>query len=211
MYLLATRAYLAYLVCLVSRYMERPTEIHLIAAKRILRYLRGIVNLGILYKMNDELVLQGWSGSDYVGDCDDRKNTTWYVFKLGSSPISWSLKKQFIVTLSSTEVEFVAASSCACQAMWLQRILHKLGETQNQGTIIICDNSSTIKLSKNPVMHGRYKHINVRFYFLRDLTKDDTIEMKHCNTEEQIRDVLTKPVKLETLNYIRARLGMCVI
>lgn len=85
MYLLATRPDLAYSVCLVARYMERPTKIHLAGAKRILRDLRRTINLGILYKMDDELVFQGWSDSDYAGDNDDRKNTVGYMFKLGSS------------------------------------------------------------------------------------------------------------------------------
>lgn len=129
MYLLATRPDLAYSVCLIDRYMDIPTKIHLTTAKRILSYLRGTENLGILYKMNDELVFQGWLDSDYVGDNEDRKITTRYVFKLGSSHISWSLKKQLIVTLSSTKVEFVAAKSNACKAMWLRSIFHKLGET----------------------------------------------------------------------------------
>ncbi|GAU23520.1 hypothetical protein TSUD_39990 [Trifolium subterraneum] len=119
MYLLATRPDLAYSACLIARYMDKPTEIHLAAAKKILRYLKGSISLGVLYKrgMNQELV--GWTDSDYAGDSDDRKITSCYVFKFGSSVISWSSKKQPIVALSTTEVEFVAAVSCACQAIWL--------------------------------------------------------------------------------------------
>lgn len=133
------------------------------------------------------------------------------MFKLGSSLISWSSKKQPIVTLSSTGVEFVATTSCACQRMWLQSILHKVGQIQSQGTIIMCDNSSTIKLSKNPLMYRRCKHIDVMFHFLRDLTIDGTIEMKYCITQEQLADVLTKPIKFESFNFIRTRIGVCVI
>jgi hypothetical protein len=89
--------------------------------------------------------------------------------------------------LSTTEAEFIAASICACQAVWLRKILEQLGHTQNSSTIVYCDNSSAIKLAKNPVMHGRSKHIDVRFHFLRELAKDGTIELVHCNTRTSCR------------------------
>ncbi|GAU13002.1 hypothetical protein TSUD_173010 [Trifolium subterraneum] len=207
MYLLATRPDLTYSVCLIARYMERPTEIHLAAAKRVMRYLKGTLDLGILYRRNEEMKLQGWSDSDYAGDLDDRKSTSGYVFMLGSSIISWSSKKQAIVTLSTTEAEFVAAASCACQSIWLRRVLEQLG--QKQGCVKIhCDNSSSIKLSKNPVMHGRCKHIDVRYHFFRDLTKENVVELIYCNTQDQVADVMTKALKLEAFCKFRNMLGI---
>lgn len=183
MYLLATRPDLAYVVCLIARYKEKPTEMHFAAAKRILRYLKGSLQYGILYKKGAmSCELEGWSDSDYAGDLDDRKSTSGYVYKFGSGAISWSSKKQAIVTLSTTEAEFVAASSCACQGIWLRKILHHLYQTQRSCTKIYCDNSSSIKLSKNLVLHGRCKHVDVRYHFLRDLTKDGTIELMHCTS-----------------------------
>jgi len=178
--------------------------------KRILRYLKGNITLGILYekeKMNYRL--EGWTDSDYAGDLDDRKSTSGYVFKLGTGALSWSSKKQPIVTLYTTEAEFVAASSCACQAIWLRRVLHHLGQTHEECTKLFCDNSSSIKLSKNPIMHGRCKHIDVRFHFLRDLTKDGVVELVHHKTEDQIADIFTKPLKLDSFCKLRAGLGIC--
>ena len=87
-----------------------------------------------------------------------------------------------MVTLSTTEAEFVAATSCACQGVWMRRVLEKLGNSQGKCTTVLCDNSSTIKLSKNLVMHKRGKHIDVKFHFLRDLTRDAVVELKHCGT-----------------------------
>jgi hypothetical protein len=208
MYLLASRPDLTFSVCLIARYMERPTELHLAAAKRVLRYLKGSFDFGILYKRNCELKLEGWSDSDYDGDLDDRKSTSGYVFMLGSSPISWSSKKQPIVTLSTTEAEYVSAASCACQAIWLRRILDHLLQTQ-KCTTIHCDNSSSIKLSKNPVMHGRCKHIDVRYHFLRDLTKEGVVELIHCSTQDQVADIMTKALKLDLFCDLRNRLGVC--
>jgi len=167
---------------------------------------------GILYKRGElNCELEGWSDSDYAGDLDDRKITSGYVYKLGSGAISWSSKKQAIVTLSTTEAEFVAASSCACQGVWLRKILHHLCQTQRSCTKIYCDNSSSIKLSKNHILHGRCKHIDVRYHFLRDLTKDGTIELVHCASENQMADILTKPLKLESFCKLRAKLEVCEI
>jgi hypothetical protein len=175
MYLLATRPDLAYYVCLVARFMDMPTEVHVAAIKRIIRYVKGTLGYGIIYKhvIDEKLELVGWSDSDYARDLDDRKSTSGYVFMLGTNAISRSSKKQPIVTLSTTEAEFVAAASCACQCIWLRSILSHLRIVQASSTVIYCDNNSSIKLFKNPIMHGMCKHIDVRFHFLRDLTKDD--------------------------------------
>lgn len=144
-----------------------------------MRYLKGTVNYGILYKKGGEEELLAFTDSDYAGDVDDRKSTSGYVFLMSSGAVSWSSRKQLIVTLSTTEAEFVAAAACACQAIWMREILKKLGHLQEDCTTVMCD-SSTIKLSKNPVMHGRSKHIDVCFHFLRDLTKDGVVELVHC-------------------------------
>ncbi|XP_061360745.1 secreted RxLR effector protein 161-like [Gastrolobium bilobum] len=126
MYLTATRPDIMYSVSLISRYMENPTEIHLLAAKRILRYLQGTRTFGIFYKKGVKSDLVGFTDSDYAGDQDDRKSTSGYVFMIGTGAISWASKKQPIFTLSSTEAKFVAATACACQAIWLRRILEEL-------------------------------------------------------------------------------------
>jgi hypothetical protein len=115
------------------------------------------------------------------------------------------------VTLSTTEAEFIAAASCACQGVWLRRILEKLGHVQGMCTTIYCDNSSVIKLSRNPVLHGRSKHIDVRFHFLRELTRDGVVELMYCNTQDQVSDIMTKPLKLEVFLKLRDKLGMCLM
>uniref|UniRef100_A0A2N9FH80 Integrase catalytic domain-containing protein n=1 Tax=Fagus sylvatica TaxID=28930 RepID=A0A2N9FH80_FAGSY len=116
-----------------------------------------------------------------------------------------------VVALSTTEAEFVVAASCACQGVWMRRVLEKLGHSQGKCTTVLCDNSSTIKLSKNPVMHGRSKHIDVRFHFLRDLTRDGVVELKHCVTQEQVADIMTKPLKLDVFLKLRESMGVGVV
>jgi hypothetical protein len=122
-------------------------------------------------KAEADLTMQGWRDSDYAGDYVDRKSTSVYVFTMGSSAVCLSSKKQPIVTLSTTEAEFVSAASSACQCIWMRSILNHLHLTQGVSTIINCDNSSSIKLSKNPVFHGRCKHIDVGIISLEILAK----------------------------------------
>lgn len=103
--------------------------------------------------------------------------------------MSWSSRKQQLVTLSTTEVEFIVAATSACQAIWLRRILEELHFQQHEPIVIYCDNSSAIKLSKNPVLHGRSKHIDVRYHFLRDLTNEGTIDLVYYRSEDQVVDI----------------------
>lgn len=204
MYLTTTRPNLMFVVSLISRFMAQPTKLHFQATKRVLRYLKGTTSFGIFYKKGGVEDLIGYTDSDYAGDLEDRKSTSGYVFMLSSGAVSWSSRKQPIVTLSTIEAEFVAAATCACQAIWMRRILKKL----NCSTVF-CDNSSAIKLSKNPVMHGRSKHIDVRFHFLRDLTKEGAVKLVHCGTLDQIADIMTKPLKLDQFKKLRGLLGVC--
>ena len=129
------------------------------AAKRVLRYLKGTINLGVFYCKKGDGELKAYTDSDYAGDLDERRSTSGYVFLLTEGFVSWSSKKQPVVTLSTTEAEFVAATFCACQGVWMRTVLDKLDHSQGKGTTMFCDNSSTIKLSKNPVLHGRSNHI----------------------------------------------------
>ena len=209
MYLIATRPDIMFSMSLISRYMENPTKIHLLAAKRILRYLQGTRDFGLFYKKGEKLELFGFTDSDYAGNQDDRRSTSGYVFMLGTGAVSWSSKKQQIVSLSTTEAEFIAATACACQAIWLRRILEELQFKQVEATTVFRDNNSAIKLSKNPVLHGRSKHIDVKYYFLRDLSNDGTIKLVYCRSEDLVADIQTKPLKLATFVKLRGLLGVC--
>lgn len=209
MYLTGTRPDIMHVVSLISRFMECPKEMHLAAAKRILRYLKGTIDYGIMYKNGEKSELFGFTDSDYAGDLDDRKSTSGYAFMMGSGAVSWSSRKQSVVTLSTTEAEFVAANSCACQAVWLRQILAALQFKQEGATTIYCDKSSAIKLSKNPVLHGRSKHIDVRYHFLRDLTNNGIIDLVYCKSQDQVADIFTKSLKLTAFQKLRGMLGVC--
>jgi len=165
MYAAATRPDIMYSVSQVSRFMGQPKEVHLHATKRIIRYLKVTFELGLFYQRNGSKGLIGYTDSNYANDIEDRKSISGYVFMMSEAAISWSSKKQPVVSLSTTEAEFRAATTSSCQAVWLRRILEVVRRSQTSPTVIYCDNSSTIKLSKNPIMHGRSKHIERTFSF----------------------------------------------
>ena len=83
-----------------------------------------------------------------------------------------------------------------CQCIWLRKILKHIGLEEKKETGILCDNSYAIQLSKNTVFHGRNKHIAMRFHFLRDLVNDQIVRLTYCSSNEQVADIVTKPLKL---------------
>ncbi|XP_070034405.1 uncharacterized mitochondrial protein AtMg00810-like [Nicotiana tomentosiformis] len=133
-YLTCIRSDILFAVVVVRRFMEAPTSTHLKVTRRILRYLKGTIDIGLFYSSSNDFNLMGFCGSDYVRDIDDRKSTTGFVFFLGDSVISWSSKKQSIVTLSTCEAEYIAATSCTCYAIWLRRLLKELNLPQIEAT-----------------------------------------------------------------------------
>lgn len=194
-YLTSTRPDITYGVGLISRFMETPRQSHLQAAKRILRYIQGRQTDGIFYSKTNDGSLVGFTDSDWAGDTIQRKSTSGYAFYLGSGVFSWSSKKQQVVALSIAEAEYMAAISSATQALWLRRMLGFLQHKQDNPTIIFCDSKSAIELTKNPVFHGRSKHIDIKFYFIHDLVQDKEMVIEYCKTGEQVTDVFTKPLK----------------
>ncbi|XP_061353302.1 uncharacterized mitochondrial protein AtMg00810-like [Gastrolobium bilobum] len=171
-YLTCTRPDLCLSVGIISRFMEDPGYTHWKAAKRILRYVQGTISQGLHYSKSDKYKLVGYSNSDWCGDVDDRKSTASYVFFMGNTAFTWVSKKEPIVTLSTCEAEYVAASWCVCHTMWLRNLLSKLEQEQVDPTEIWVNNKSTIELAKNPVNHERSKHVDVRFHFIRDQVKE---------------------------------------
>lgn len=192
--------------------MEQPKSSHLAAAKRILRYVKGTLDHGVLLpnKKNSSKGAKvfGYSDSDWGGDCDDRKNIAGYLFMFGKAAISWSSKKQGVVALSSCEAEYIAASLAACQGVWIQMLLSELKLDTEESMQLLIDNVSAINLDKHPVAHGKSKHIERKFHFLRDQVNAGKLELKYCKTELQLADILTKPLKKSRFDDLKDLMGM---
>ncbi|GKC32580.1 hypothetical protein Tco_1039874 [Tanacetum coccineum] len=188
--------------------MHRTTMHHFGEARRVLRYLAGTKNYGICFRKTKDFSLQGFTDSDWAGSIEDRKSTSDNCFVLGTGAISWSSKKQATVALSSTEAEYVAACASACQAVWLRGILSDLGQQQSRATSIKCDNQSAVMLSRNPVLHGRTKHIDIKHHYIRELIANEEIQLDTCRTDEQVADLLTKSLPQMKHEELSAQLGM---
>eukprot|EP00253_Pinus_taeda_P006736 PITA_06736 len=117
-------------------------------------------------------------------------------------------QKQPIVALSTREAEYVAATIAACQAIWMRRMLRSLGQEHAKARVIFCDNSSAIALSNNSVFHKRTKHIDTRFHYIRELVSNGEIVLEHCTTQEEVADILTKPLDQKSFEFLRKCLGM---
>ncbi|CAN1849719.1 Retrovirus-related Pol polyprotein from transposon TNT 1-94 [Linum perenne] len=207
-YLTLTRPDLSYAVGLVSRFMQNPKKPHLEAAKRILRYVKGTINHGILYKKGGNTELSGYCDADYAGDLDTRRSTTGYVFSLGSGPISWCSKRQPTVALSTTEAEYNSSAMATQECVWLIQLLKDLGQQVNYSVSLLCDNQSALRLVDNPVFHARTKHVEVQYHFVREKVLQGYIDMKYINTEDQLADMFTKGVNGPRLQDLKKRVGM---
>ena len=193
MYLTPTRPDLMFSMGYLSRYMENPMTEHMSTVKRILRYVKGTLDLVLVYEKNEVCIKLVWySDSDYAGDPDDRKSTPEMAFFLGNNLICWASQKQKIVALSSYEAEYVAATIIDCQGIWLARLI---GELMNEEMIymtLMVNNKSAIALSKNHLFHNRSKHIETKFYFIRICLEEKKMELDFVSLENQLADLFTK-------------------
>ena len=189
--------------------MEKPSQEHLNGVKRVIRYVKGTIDYGLLYKKgesNSELI--GYSDSDFAGDVGDRKSTSGHIFLLGGMAISWTSQKQSIVALSSCEAEYIAATGATCQALWMKRLISELRHEEQKKVKLMVDNQSAITLSKNPVHHNRTKHIDTRYHFIRQCIEDNNIEITFIRTEDQLADIFTKALGRMKFQEMRSRIGV---
>ncbi|RVW82174.1 Retrovirus-related Pol polyprotein from transposon RE1 [Vitis vinifera] len=179
LYLTASRPDIMYSVCLCSRFQSCPKESHLSAVKRILRYLKGTMDIGLWSPKGDNFELIGYSDADFVGCKVERKSTSGTCHFLGHSLVSWHSKKQNSVALSMAEAEYIAVGLCCAQILWMKQTLSDFNLIFEH-VPIKCDNTSAINISKNPVQHSRTKQIEIRHHFLRDHAQkgDITLEFR---------------------------------
>ena len=208
LYLTATRPDIHFAVCLCARFQASPRVSHLQAVKRIFRYLKYTLEFGLWYSACSSLDLVAYSDADFAGCRVNRKSTSGTCHFLGTSLICWSSKKQCSVAQSTTQAEYVAAASSLSQILWIKYTMRDFGI--NYSTIpLMCDNTSAISLSVNPVFHCKMKHVEVRHHFLRDHVEKGDVEMRFIDTENQLADILTKPLDATRFAFLRGELGVC--
>ena len=187
----ATRPDISWIVSKLSQYLEKPSEEHIKAVKRVFRYLKGTKAVKLTFSpTNGQLI--GYTDSDWASDPNDRRSTSGYIITLGSAPISWRSRKQSTVSLSSCEAEFIALAEAAKEMIYLRTLCSLLSLPQLSSSIMYCDNQGALSLtSEGTRQHQRTKHIDVRYYFIKE-QKD--IIFKYVPTDENLADILTKPL-----------------
>ncbi|XP_026432336.1 uncharacterized protein LOC113329710 [Papaver somniferum] len=208
LYLTHTRPDIMFASSMLSRFKSSPSHLHLDTAKRLLRYIQGTMNFGIMYSRNLDVKLVGYCDSDLGGCIDDMKSTSGYAFSLGSGIFTWASKKQETVALSTAETEYISTSIATSHVVWLRRIMEDIQEKQEGCTEIFCDNKFTITMSKNSVEHCRARHIKLKYHFIREAVEDGEIELKYCKTEDQLADIFTKALPKGKFQNFRELLGV---
>ena len=205
----ATRPDITFAVSNVAKFSANPTTRHWTAVKRIMRYLRGTTDLGLIFTPQGSNDCVGFSDADWAGDLDDRKSTSGYVFQIGGTAVSWRSKKQTTLALSTAEAEYVALAGATQEAVWMRQLTADLnGEPATEPTVVFEDNQAAIAMAKNPQFHGRSKHISIKYHFVRDKVNDGTINISYCPTTEMIADMLTKGLPTGTFNKLRKMIGL---
>ena len=149
-----------------------------------------------------------YSDSDYVGNIDDRRSTTGYVFTLSGGPVCWRSTLQSLVAMSTPEAKYMAVAKAAKEALWLKGLVKELGLNQG-GVQLHCDSQSAIYLAKHQVYHARTKHIDVRFHKIRELTTTGEIILEKIDTSENAVDMLTKPVPTSKFKHCLDLISIC--
>lgn len=194
-YLSLTRPDVAFVVNRLAQYMHKPTDIHWVAVKRLLRYLAGSCDLGLFFHSSSPLSLHVFSDADWAGNPNDRTSTSAHLVFLGNNLISWSSKKQKSVVRSSTKAEYWAIASATPEIMWLQSLMHELGVSLPSTPPIYCDNIGATYLCANHVYHSRMKHIAIDFHFVRQKVQVGNLRISHVSSADQLEDALTRDTK----------------
>ncbi|CAH9089473.1 unnamed protein product [Cuscuta europaea] len=192
LYLTVTRPDIAYSVQTLSQFLSSPTNIHMAAAHRVLRYLKSSPGKGLIYSSNSSFNIQAYTDSDWGSCVDTRKSISGYCFYLGDSLISWKSKKQPEISRSSTEAEYRAAANAVCEAQWIVYILHDLQIKNSLPITLYTDNKSTYHLAYNPIQHQRTKHIELDCHLIREKINSGLIKLEHISNTYQLADIYTK-------------------
>ncbi|KMQ82579.1 retrovirus-related pol polyprotein from transposon tnt 1-94 [Lasius niger] len=203
-----TRPDLAHAVGMISRFNSNPGKEHWKAVKRIFRYLKGTINLGLEYSKKAEQDIIGFADANWASDLDLRRSTTGYAFILQGAAMSWNSKRQPTVALSTTEAKYMALASATQETVWLRGLAKEIGLNTNKPTTIYCDNRSAIDLSQNANYSARTKHIDTKHHFIKDKIKEGQIKLIHIPTAEMPADMLTKALTNVKLQKCNEKLGL---
>ncbi|XP_019435861.1 PREDICTED: uncharacterized protein LOC109342305 [Lupinus angustifolius] len=191
-YLTFTRPDISYAVQQVCLHMHNPSTTHMLALKRILRYVQGTIHFGLHLSPSPITKLVSYTDADWGGCPDTRRSTSGYCVFLGNNLISWSSKRQCTLSRSSAEAEYRGVANVVSESCWIRNLLLELHFPIPNATLVYCDNVSAIYLSGNPVQHQRTKHIEMDIHFVREKVARGQARVFHVPSRQHIVDIFTK-------------------
>lgn len=206
--MVVSRPDLSYVIGLLSRKLDKPSNDDILLIKRVFRYLQGSKSLVLCLGGCANVSLVSFVDADWAGDLIDRKSTSGYVLQVGAGSILWSSKKQATVAASTTEAEYIAAATAAMDLIWLRSLLSSLGYKQVGPSTLFEDNQACIAIATNPKNHGRIKHVDIKFHFLRDRIEIGDIDIQYCPSQDMVADIFTKPLPKDRFSMLRIKLGL---
>ena len=188
--------------------MHCPSEAHMNAVTRILRYLKFSPGKGLMFRKNNHLNVNGYTDADWAGNISNRKSTSGYFTFVRGNLVTWRNKKQKVVALSSAEAEFRGMAKSVCEPLWLRRLLTEIGFAPRSKMNLFYDNKASIDISHNPIQHDRTKHVKVDRHFIKQNLEEKVIWFPFVKSEDQLADVLTKAVSSRNFYISLDKLGI---
>jgi hypothetical protein len=184
---------IAFITGLLDRFQTNPGLKHWEAIKKALRYLQGTKHIILTYRKSDELKFVGYADTDFVGG-DSRKSMSGYIFTLTGGAISWKGSKQTISASSTMQVEFLSCYMAVGQAIWLKKFVPRLRvvDSISKPLTLYCDNKLVVFFLSNNKSSDATKHIDIKYFVVKDRVQDQTVEIEHISTKQMLADPLTK-------------------
>ncbi|RVX07454.1 Retrovirus-related Pol polyprotein from transposon TNT 1-94 [Vitis vinifera] len=207
-YLSHTRPDIGFAVSAVSQFMHSPTEEHMEAVYRILRYLKMTPGKGLFFRKTENRDTEVYSDADWAGNIIDRRSTSGYCSFVWGNLVTWRSKKQSVVVRSSAQAEYRALAQGICEGIWIKRVLSELGQTSSSPILMMCDNLAAISIAKNPVHHDRTKHVEIDRHFITEKVTSETVKLNYVPTKHQTADILTKALPRPNFEDLTCKLGL---
>ena len=207
-YLTLTRPDISFALNKVCQFLHALTTVHWTAAKRIVRYVKNTMNLGLTFRKSSSTLVSAFSDSDWAGCIDDRRSTGGFAVFFGPNLISWCAKKQATVSRSSTEAEYKALANATAEIIWVQSMLKELGIKSIKAPCLWCGNLGATYLSANPVFHARTKHIEIDFHFVRERVANQQLDIRFVHSRDQVADGFTKPLPTRSFEEFKRNLNL---
>ncbi|CAL2258609.1 unnamed protein product [Prunus armeniaca] len=209
-YLTLSRPDISFAVNHVCQFMHNPRTSHIQVVKRILRYIKGTLEQGLIFHKSNDFTLRSFLDADWAGSVDDRRSTTGACIFLGPNLLTWTAKKQSTVSRSSTEAEYRALANTAAEIRWFGYLFRELGIPLHSAPCIYVDNISAIYMAANPIFHARTRHIEIDYHFVCELVARKALHTLYVPSSHQLADIFTKGLNRDRFSLLKSKLNLRV-